>query len=266
MGRVREGDERVGRQGPRRPPGGRHVPCSFSLSPLSPPKGEFPPATPSGGSRRRARAFLCSSPVTPPASFPSALGQGRRRPFPLPQGSAPPLLILARCFISRQQVLGFPARCLPLHRFTDLLGRRQCVAVAGVAPRRRSLPAWCTACRAILPRPPCGRRRPSGPGSAPPFRPPGFPRPSAPEGLPVLPPGQAGRPLRGDRPAPPAFCTSPLPGPGRPRLARTAGPRALRPAPRPHKYADAPLGRDQVVLRAVGRQTLRADCLGPPVF
>jgi len=52
------------------------------------------------------------------------------------------------------------------------------------------------------------------------------PRPSAPQGLPVLPPGQAGRPLRGDRPAPPAFCTFLLPGSGRPHCVRTAGPRA----------------------------------------
>ncbi len=58
------------------------------------------------------------------------------------------------------------------------------VAVAGVAPRRRSLPAWCTACRAVLPRPPS--RVPSSVGaglrSAPPAA--WHPRPSAPEGLP----------------------------------------------------------------------------------
>jgi len=65
--------------------------------------------------------------------------------------------------------------------------------------------------------------------------------PVRPGGAPSLPPGQAGRPLRGDRPAPPAFCTSLLPSPGRRRFARTAGPRALRPAMRPHKDADAPL-------------------------
>lgn len=63
--------------------------------------------------------------------------------------------------------------------------------------------------------------------------------PVRPGGAPSLPPGQAGRPLRGDRPAPPAFCTSSLPGPGRLRCAQTAGPRAMRPAPR-HKTTDAP--------------------------
>jgi len=52
----------------------------------------------------------------------------------------------------------------------------------------------------------------------------------------------------------------------RSRQTSLAGPRALRPAPRPHKPADAPLGRFCLVLRAVGRQALRADCLGPPVF
>ena len=57
-----------------------------------------------------------------------------------------------------------------------------------------------------------------------------------------------------------------MPGPGRLRCAQTAGPRALRPAPRPHKDADAPLGRVCLVLRAVGRQALGADCLGPPAF
>ena len=85
--------------------GGRHVPCIFPRSPLSPPWGNSRPPPHQAVGRRRARAFLCSSPVTPPASFPSALRQGRRRPFPLPQGPAPPLLILARCFISRPHAL-----------------------------------------------------------------------------------------------------------------------------------------------------------------
>ena len=49
--------------------------------------------------KRRARAFLCSSPVTPPAFSFAALRQWRRRPFPLPNGPAPPLLFLARRFI-----------------------------------------------------------------------------------------------------------------------------------------------------------------------
>jgi len=45
-----------------------------------------------------------------------------------------------------------------------------------------------------------------------------LPAPVRPVGAPSLPPGRAGRPLRGDRPAPPAFGTAPLPGPGRLRL------------------------------------------------
>lgn len=48
-----------------------------------------------------------------------------------------------------------------------------------------------------------------------------------------MPPGRAGRPLRCDRPVPPARGTFPFPGPGRPHYVRTAGPRALRPASRP---------------------------------
>ena len=75
-------------------------------------------------------------------------------------------------------------RWLPLFRFTDLFGRPQCVAVAGVAPRCRSLPAWCTACRSVLPGPPS--RLPSSVGaglrSALPAA--WHLRPSAPEGLP----------------------------------------------------------------------------------
>gem|GEM_PF-6524071 len=131
-----------------------------------------------------------------------------------------------------------------------------------VAPCRLGAPPAAS----ISPALPRGRRHPSGPGSAPPFRPSGFPRPSAPKGLP---PCLRGRP--DDRCAatgPPLrhFGTFLLPGPGRLRCVRTAGPRVLRPAPLPHKPADAPLGRFCLVLRAVGRQALRADCLGPPAF
>jgi len=92
------------------------------------------------------------------------------------------------------------------------------------------------------------------------------PAPVRPKGAPFLPPGRAGRPLRGDRPAPPAYRTFPLPGPGRLRFALTAGPRAFpRTAPRP---SDAPLVRTNInfELRADGRHALRGDCCGPPVF
>jgi len=54
------------------------------------------------------------------------------------------------------------------------------------------------------------------------------PAPVRPQGAPSLPPGRAGRPLRGDRPDPPAKGTFPLSGPG--------------------------------------RHALRGDCRGPPVF
>jgi hypothetical protein len=44
------------------------TPLAFSPSPLHPPEGEYPTTAPQNKERRRrARAFLCSSPVTPPA-------------------------------------------------------------------------------------------------------------------------------------------------------------------------------------------------------
>ena len=151
------------RAGPSRP-------LQLSRSPLSPPEGEFPPSTPSGGSRGRARAFLCSSPVTAPAFSLPRSGKGGCRPFPLPQGPAPPLLILARCFISRPQALISPARWLPLHRFTDLFGWRPALqspgSRRGVAPGRLGAPPAAPFSPAL----PRGCHRPSGPGCAPPLR------------------------------------------------------------------------------------------------
>ena len=80
---------------------GRHAPCIFPCPPCIPPRGNSrPPAPQNKVCRRRARAFLCSSPVTPPAFALAALRQGRRHPFPLPHGPAPPLLFLARFFLS----------------------------------------------------------------------------------------------------------------------------------------------------------------------
>jgi hypothetical protein len=92
---------RSGRQGSRRPPDGwPSRPLHFPRPPCIPPRGNSRPPTPQNKvCRRRARAFLYSSPVTPPAFSLAALRQGRRRPFPLPHGPAPPLLFLARRFI-----------------------------------------------------------------------------------------------------------------------------------------------------------------------
>ena len=158
--------------------------ASFPCPPCLPRRGISRPPPHKAVGRGRARAFLCSSPVTAPASFPSALGQGRCRPFPLPQGPAPPLLIFARCFLSRPQILGFPVRFVLLLRSTDLSSRRPALqspgSRRGVAPCRLGAPPAAPFSPAL----PRGRHRPSGPGCAPPFRPPGFPRPSAPVGLP----------------------------------------------------------------------------------
>ncbi len=183
-------------------------------------------------------------------------------------GPAPPLLILARCFLSRPQVLSFPARWVPRVPFTDLFGRQPALQSPGsrrsVAPFRLGAPPAAPFSPAL----PRGCHRPSWPGcaalrAASPAA--CIHSPSAPKGLPlclrIAPDDRfaaTGAILR-------HFVLLLLPGPGRPHYVRTAGPRALRPAPRPHKPADAPFGRHLVVLRAVGRQTLRADCLGPPV-
>ncbi len=227
------------RAGPSRP-------LQLSRSPLSPPEGEFPPTTPSGGSRGRARAFLCSSPVTAPAFSLPRSGKGGAGPFLCPRDRHRP------CSSSRGVLFPgrrFSAFLIGLCRFIvpliSAVGGQRCSRRGRAAA---SLPAGLVHRLPRLSPPPSlavaiVRQGRAALRFAPPFRPPGFPHPSAPQGLPVLPPGQAGRPLRGDRPAPPAFCTSLLPGPGRPHCVRTAGPRALRPAPRPHKPADAPLGR-----------------------
>jgi hypothetical protein len=88
--------------------------------------------------------------------------QGSRRPFPLPQGPAPPLLFLARCFLSRPHVLfpicsvgdspPFQAACFVRNQrgwfcvlvSTDLRGRHPALqspgSCRGVAPCRLGAP------------------------------------------------------------------------------------------------------------------------------
>ena len=104
-------------------------------------------------------------------------------------------------------LVAYPFGC---RRFTS---QRVCedgggVAVAGVAPKRRSSPALCTAATPGFPRPPSRLQAPPGP-----LRASGrlTPAPVRPQGAPCLPPGHAGRPLRGDRPTPPADRAFPLP-------------------------------------------------------
>ena len=73
----------------------RHAPCI-------PRRGTSRPPTPHNKvCRDRARAFLCSSPVTIPAFSLAALRQGRRRPFPLPHARHRPCLS-SRGFYSRR--------------------------------------------------------------------------------------------------------------------------------------------------------------------
>ena len=149
----------------------RHVPCSFSRSPLTSPGGGIPARHPIRRKQGPRQGIPLLQPCHGPCILPSALRQGRRRPFPLPQGPAPPLLILARCFISRPQALISPARWLPLHRFTDLFGWRPALQSPGsrhgVAPCRLGAPPAAPFSPAL----PRGCHRPSGPGCAPPLRP-----------------------------------------------------------------------------------------------
>ena len=136
--------EGSGRQGSRRPPGGRHVPCSFSLSPLSSPGEGFPTRHPIRRYQGPRQGIPLLQPCHGPCILPSALGQGRRRPFPLPQGPAPPLLILARCFLFQAAAPWLSFSFLQCARFTDLFGRRPALqspgSRRGVAPCRLYAP------------------------------------------------------------------------------------------------------------------------------
>ena len=145
-------------------------PLQLSLSPLSSPGGGIPAHHPIRRKQGPRQGIPLLQPCHGPCIFPSALGQGRRRPFPLPQGAAPPLLILVRCFLFRPHVFSFSVHRLPLHRSTDLSGRRPALqspgSRRGVAPFRLGAPPAAPFSPAL----PRGYRRPSGPGCAPPFR------------------------------------------------------------------------------------------------
>ena len=150
---------------------GRHAPCTFPLSPLSSPGGGFPPATPSGGRQGPRQGIPLLQPCHGPCIFPFR-AQARASPvLSAAPGPAPPLLILARCFISGPQVLGFPVRFVQCARSTDLLGRRLSLqspgSRRGVAPYRLGAPPAAPFSPAL----PRGCHRPSGPGCAPPLRP-----------------------------------------------------------------------------------------------
>jgi len=150
---------------------GRHAPCVFPVSPLSSPGGGIPARHPIRRKQGPRQGIPLLQPCHGPCILPSALGQGRRRPFPLPQGPAPPLLILARCFLSMPHVQSPQARWVQRAHFTDLFGRRLSLqspgSRRGVAPCRLYAPLAAS----ISPALPRGRHRPSGPGCAPPLLP-----------------------------------------------------------------------------------------------
>jgi len=185
--------DRLGWQGPRRPPGGRHVPCSFPAPPFLPPGG-----IPARHPIRRKQAARQGIPLLQPCHA-ACIFPVRARARALPAlssapGPAPPLLFLARCFLFQAAgpwpsrsvyaapspgrpsslAIRFPARWVPRARFTDLFGRRPALqspgSRRGVAPCR----LYASPAAPFSPALPRGCHRPSGPGCAPPLRPPGI--------------------------------------------------------------------------------------------
>ena len=149
---------------------GRHVPCSFLSPPCLPRWGNSRPPphqAEAGAAPGHSSAPALSRPLHSPF-------RARARASPAlssAPGPAPSLLILARCFLSRPQVLGFPARCVACARFTDLFGWRPALqspgSRRGVAPCRLYAPPAAPFSPAL----PRGCHRPLGPGCAPPLRP-----------------------------------------------------------------------------------------------
>ncbi len=242
--------------------------AAFPSPPCLPRWGNSRPPPHQEVGRRRARAFLCSSPVTPPASFLPHSGKGVAVPFLCPRARHRPWLSLARCFISRPHVLSFSVHRLPLLRSTDMFGMRQALqspgSRRGVAPCRLGAPPAASISPA-LPAVAVVRQGRAALRFALPFRPPGFPRPSAPRGsrycLRARPDDRfaaTGPPLRHF-----VLFLCPVPADLTARLPVLGRCGRLRDRIKP---ADAPLGRFCLVLRAVGRQALRADCLGPSAF
>jgi len=115
--------------------GGRHAPCSFPFPPCHPPAGDFPPATPSGGSRGRARAFLCSSPVTAPAFSLPHSGKGVAGPFLCPRSGT--------ALANPRAVFSFPAA-------DPRLSRSVC-AVPSPAPAASPALSPLVGCRSLVP-------------------------------------------------------------------------------------------------------------------
>jgi len=243
------------------------TPLAFFQSPLHPPVGEFPTTRPKRGKGHASPWRVCHVPCcgTQMARRSSGLAcrlqsghrsrrRGRHGPCIFGRRLAGPpsrhFICTFHCFRFRLPMAAGDGPCP-----SALLLRSPCprvnedvtgVAVAGVAPKRRSSPALCTAAASVFPRPPSRLQSPAGAA----FR--GrtvgrfTPAPVRPAGAPSTPPGRAWRPLRGDRRDPPVEVTFVLPGPGRLRFAQTAGPRAFpRMAPRP---TDAPLIRSNMNL------------------
>ena len=142
----------------------------FPLPPVS-PEGGIPARHPIRRKQGPRQGIPLLQPCHGHCILPSALGQGRRRPFPLPQGPAPPLLILARCFLSRPHVQSPQVSWVQRAHFTDLFGRRPALQSPG--SRRGVAPCRLGASPAapFSPALPRGCHRPSGPGCAPPLRP-----------------------------------------------------------------------------------------------
>jgi len=155
----------------------------FPFPPCHPPEGEFPPATPSGGSRGRARAFLCSSPVTAPAFSLPCSGKGGASPFLCPRsGTALAFPRAVFSFPGRKSLVYPLVSCSALVSLICSVGGQRCSRRGRAAA---SLPAGSVhrlphrspppSLAGVIVRRVRAAHRPSGRW---------HPRPSAPEGLP----------------------------------------------------------------------------------
>ena len=160
--------------------------AAFPVPPCLPRWGDSHPPPHQEVCRGRARAFLCSSPVTTPAFSLPRSGKGVAGPFLCPRARHRTCFSSRGVFFSRPRVLSSPARFVPHHRqhppqpcvFPLAVSRSFVSLNRSVGGRRCSRRG-----RAAAPLPTgLAHRRPRR--YPPPFRPTGIPRPSAPEGLP----------------------------------------------------------------------------------
>jgi len=232
---------------------GRHAPCIFPVPPCIPPRGNSrPPAPQNKVCRDRARAFLCSSPVTVLAFFPC-----RAQARASPAISAAPWAVrkcrsgLAGCHVAcKQQCTGRAAGGVTARAFS-----------AGGPPPLQSVTSFALFF--------CFRVRSTAGSRAwalPPIRSVDA-APQIKESARMVAALQSPGSRRSV--APHRLCAPPLPRyfPALPRgCNRPRGSTSRRPCVR---FTPAPFRPPRglpLSLRAIGRHALRGDCLGPPAF